>query len=213
MNLRLWIFAAVTFGVATASNADLTPPVFSGSAPSIAAGQSVTFSTNFTDTLTAGYDSEYIKSVSYVFNSGDGQTFANSFTTNSQGGIAPTVNLSQSFTYATPGSYQPSFSATVTTFDNYHQTEEYQYQSGTGYHYYSCGFFSTCSSSYPIYSTGSRTNYYTTELSSGVSSATDLTVTTSVAAAVPEPETYATLLAGLGLIGAVTRRRRLVARQ
>jgi hypothetical protein len=35
--------------------------------------------------------------------------------------------------------------------------------------------------------------------------------TLPVAAPVPEPETYATLLAGLGLLGAMARRRRQLA--
>jgi hypothetical protein len=36
----------------------------------------------------------------------------------------------------------------------------------------------------------------------------DITTTASLIPAVPEPETYAMLLAGLGLIGAVVKRRR-----
>ena len=205
--MKKFIFSVITICVSTASNASLTPPVLSGSASSIDAVQSVTFSTYFTDTLTAGFDSEYIKSVSYVFNSVDGQTSSNSFATNSQGGIAPTVNLSQSFTYATPGTYQPSFSAKVTTFDNYSVTHPNFIGLGYSYSYPSnCGPTSNCAAygySYPIFGED-KTEYYSTELNFDVSSATSLTVATPV----PESETYTMMLAGVVLIGGVARRRK-----
>lgn len=39
------------------------------------------------------------------------------------------------------------------------------------------------------------------------------TLTAAIPASIPEPETYAMLLAGLGMVGAITRRRRMQSRQ
>jgi hypothetical protein len=204
MNNRLVIVAFAISSIATTSHATLTTPVLLESTPSITAGQSVAFPFSFTDQLTPGYDWEAIKSVDFLFSSGDGQTFTGSFSTPTVGGINPTVTLSTSFTYANAGTYTPSFSADVTTFDGYHQDFSYQYQSGTYYYSYSCGWFSTCHGSYPIYSTGYQTYNFTTTLTSNTSAVTSLTVTP-----VPEPETYAMIMAGLGLLGVVSRRRKV----
>ena len=118
----------------------------------------------------------------------------------------------------------------------------YSYQSGVGYQYYSCGLFRTCSSPYPIYSTGNRTDFVTNNYSGytgpftvslnlagndwvGKNALTPFSVVTTngyaqlasarldytsiaVAPAIPEPETYAMFLAGIGLIGTVARRRK-----
>ena len=51
-------------------------------------------------------------------------------------------------------------------------------------------------------------NFSSSSMNGSVSAQTFVNGNSSIAAAVPEPETYAMLLAGLGLMGAVVRRRR-----
>jgi len=51
-------------------------------------------------------------------------------------------------------------------------------------------------------------NFSSSAMSGTVTAQTYITGNSSIAAAVPEPETYAMLLAGLGVVGAVARRRR-----
>ena len=54
----------------------------------------------------------------------------------------------------------------------------------------------------------SLANFSSSSMSGTVSAQTYINGSSNIAAAVPEPETYAMLLAGLGVIGAVARRRR-----
>lgn len=165
---------------------------------SIFVGDTATFSANITDIGQSGYNWEEITAVSYSFYSGDGQTHSGSLS----GLWTSSLDLTTTFDYGTTGSYTPSFDATVQTTDQYTQWYSGAYWVNSGYEscWFSCWWVDT--SHYQYYSYYEN---YQTNLQFDTSSSTSLNV---MATPVPEPETYAMLLAGLGLLGFMGRRRR-----
>lgn len=153
---------------------------------------------------TRTFNSESISRIDYSFGSGDGQFFSGSV----NGLNAQSYDLSQAFSYAIAGDYTAWFAATVYTADWYdYWAHSYEYV----YYTYSCGFFGTGTcSGYRVVDTPyiAQTAQSFTWYAYGT---TQLTVADGAAlptAAVPEPETYAMLLAGLGVLGSVVRRRK-----
>ena len=163
-------------------------------------GSSATFSAHIVDSVSPGYDSEYITGITYSFSSGDGQTRSGTLS----GLWTSALDLSATFNYGSIGSYAPYFTSTVNTTDQYHYWVDTSYFANSGY-WYSCGFLSSCwqNTSHWVYQ--GYTQYNQTNLQSATSSSTSLNV---AAAPIPEPETYAMMLAGLGLLGFMARRRK-----
>jgi len=185
------VFSAFGCGSAYAY---VTATPLTASSSTIAQGQTVSLTIDLTDFLSADYNTEFVTSIDYLFNSGDGQTAFGTDVINQY--VPSNIPFSNSFTYLSAGNFTPTFSANVFTTDSY---TYYTYQQTGGY-YYSCGFFSTCWA--PTYGYVPHTGY------SNLSFTTNETTSLNVLSAVPEPKTYAMLLAGLGLIGFMTLRRK-----
>jgi hypothetical protein len=190
--LLMWVISLFCSGSVYAS-INTTPLIASSS--TINTGQIVTFDISISDFLTSGYNSEYVTTIDYLFNSGDGQTSSGSYSVNQY--TPSNILFSSSFSYLNAGNFTPEFSATVYATDTY---IAYVYQQTGGY-WYHCGFSSCYQPTY-----GYVPITYSSNLSFGANSNTSLTVST--VSAVPEPETYAMLLSGLGLIGFMAYRRK-----
>jgi hypothetical protein len=175
---------------------------------SIDVGETASFLAQITASVTSGYDWEYITSVSYTFDSGDGQ-----LSTGSLGGLWTSVlDLDASFVYDVDGSYTPTFTATVGTTDGYHYWVDTSYWQNSGYwqtYPYWCGF-GTCwgqswvDTSHWVY--GGITLYGQTNLGFNTNSSTPLQVF-SKPSSVPEPSTLLLLGSGLAGLGGVAWRR------
>lgn len=182
------------FFVCGSAYAYVTATPLNASSSTITQGQTVSFTIDLTDFLTSGYNTEFVTSIDYLFNSGDGQTASGIYGINQY--VPSNIHFSNSFTYLSAGNFTPTFSANVYATDSY---TYYSYQQ-VGSYPYSCGFFNTCWS--PIYSYVPYTSY------SYLSFTTNESTSLNVISSIPEPKTYGMLLAGLGLIGFTTWRRK-----
>ena len=134
--------------------------------------------------------------------------------------LTPTVNENQNFDPSSPGSYSWTLSFDLTGFsqstasfsarwatDNSGVVKLNGTQIGTSSTFSSWSSFAANSG----FNSGANTlEFVVTNLAAASGNPTGLRVEflSSTVAAVPEPETYAMLLAGLGLMGTIARRRK-----
>jgi hypothetical protein len=189
MKLRLLSLAsALAAALSLSSGASATVvPMFTATPNSILEGGQTTLDLTLSLFPDPGYFNAQFTGGSVTINPGDGSPL-HSFSIGS-GGTFRDFNFLHAYTSA--GSYLPSFTASITYSENYQQ---YQYLY-TYYYHYSCGFFSTCYGSYPVYGYVTYTNYTGTYLSGN----TSLSVLPVASEDVPVPGPAA----GAGLPGLV----------
>ncbi len=209
--------------VASSANADITSSL-SGPAE-INWYETATFTANVSST-TDGYDGASLDGLSYRFYAGDGRSWGGSLGS----GVVESASLGYiwegsprsfafvaSFQYLVPGTYAPSFSITkqTTEFDTDYVPVAYEEINGYWHQVsvpYSCGFLnlSTCYEYRDEYVVKNKW----INAGSGVwhdfsyNRFADSTASTTLVVGIPEPETYAMMLAGLGFLGVMARRRR-----
>jgi hypothetical protein len=209
--LSTFIFTAITTAAITSAHAGVTA-VLSG--PSVIdAGQTASFTAHVTLTPLDGYDFFAMTGLDYQFDSGDGTFWMGTLASSEfVGGTLKSYDFSAHFLYDTPGTFAPKF--TVTSHTTEFQTDyvAVPYFQNSGYSYqtrYSCGVFNT----YTCY----QDHWVDTSRWIGVgyvphaeiyNVATSAGSVTSMVVNVPEPQTYAMMLAGLGLMFVIARRRK-----
>ncbi len=188
-NLKLSALA-LSVGLAILSTTAQANPHISIIEPTIntVVGGTSTFTANISDNITISPPpSAQACYPGCSYTTGESFSILSSQFTSGDGQTVINGPLTQSFTYNNAGTFTPSFSAVVGIYQTYtigvpSYTPDYGEQC--------CMFFF-------------ETSFYTTNLNANGHS---VTVWTSV----PEPESYAMMLAGLGLLGFMARRKKNV---
>lgn len=185
----------------------------------IKVGNSATFVATVEVTPEPGYDVFAMNDLNYAFYSGDGQVW-DWIVPDSElvGGTLKSYTFSASFTYLATGTFEPYFIATETSTEFHTDwVAPPGYQQNSGYNVqvsYACGPLNTQTCYRDEWIDTSRwinPGYTPHGESYGVESSTG--ARTALVVSIPEPGTYALMLAGLATVGLVARRRKALTLQ
>lgn len=223
MDRKLFVALALVLA-ASGAKAGITSTL--SGPPEINWYETATFTAHVEITPDAGWDGAAIDGLSYQFGSGDGRTWGQNLGGGAFGagvvgsgymgyaweGSSRSFDFSVSFQYLVPGTYTPSFTITkqTTEFDNdavlfpYFEMNGYSYQES-----YACGFLNMDICYRDVQVDMSRWIPAGSNVPHNFSynRFDDASASTTLVVSIPEPETYAMMLAGLGMLGLARRRK------